>query len=62
MVVWFGIALDKKIDDWFPRIAGGALIFFGLYYIWRQLAGKAHTHPFVSDHVHGKQVHAHEHE
>jgi nickel/cobalt transporter (NicO) family protein len=61
LVVWFGIALNKKIGDWFPRIAGGVLILFGLYYIWLQLAGKGHTHGFVSHHTHDRHVHDHEH-
>ena len=68
LVVWFGIELNKKIGDWFPRIAGGVLIFFGLYYIWRQLAGKGHSHAF-GGHSHGghnhhvhHHVHDHEHE
>jgi len=64
LVVWFGIALNKKIGDWFPRIAGGVLILFGLYYIWRQLSGKAHSHTF-SRHSHGahnQHVHHHEHD
>lgn len=62
LVVWFGIALNKKIGDWSPRIAGGVLILFGLYYIWRQLAGKGHSHVFVSHHAHDKHAHDHEHE
>jgi nickel/cobalt transporter (NicO) family protein len=62
LVVWFGIALDKKMGDWFPRIAGGVLILFGLYYIWRQLAGKGHTHVFVRHHAPEKHVHAREQE
>jgi ABC-type nickel/cobalt efflux system permease component RcnA len=56
MVVWFGIALNKKIGDWFPRIAGCVLIVFGFYYIWRQLAGKGHGHAF-SRHSHGAHGH-----
>jgi len=61
LVVWFGIELNKKIGDWFPRIAGGVLILFGLYYIWRQLAGAGHGHVF-SRHSHGPRGHPnHEH-
>ena len=65
LVVWFGIALNKKIGDWFPRIASGVLILFGVYYIWLQLAGKGHTHGFVSHHTRDrhehKQPHGHTH-
>jgi nickel/cobalt exporter len=76
LVVWFGIALNKKIGDWFPRIAAAVLIVFGLSYIWRQLAGKGHGHAFgghshrtheehehncpEADNYHG-QRHHHEH-
>jgi ABC-type nickel/cobalt efflux system permease component RcnA len=75
LVVWFGIALNKKIGDWFPRIAGGVLILFGLYYIWRQLSGKGHSHTFSRNshgahdhnvHDHGREpehhCHSHHHE
>jgi nickel/cobalt transporter (NicO) family protein len=61
LIVWFGIALNKHIGDWFPRIAGGVLIVFGLYYIWRQLAGKGHIHAFGSHHGHHKHDHEREH-
>ena len=61
LIVWFGIELNKQIGDWFPRIAGGLLILFGLYYIWRQLAGKGHSYAF-SRHSHGPRgQHEHEH-
>src|SRR5215471_5222072 len=59
LVVWFGIALNKKIGDWFPRIAGGVLILFGLYYIWRQLAGKGHSHLFGG---HSHEAHGRHHD
>jgi ABC-type nickel/cobalt efflux system permease component RcnA len=71
LVVWFGIELNKKIGDWFPRIAGGVLIVFGLYYIWRQLSGKRHSHAFSQyshgahdnymHHHHDNHDHEHEH-
>src|SRR5436189_279484 len=45
-----GIPLLDRIGDWFPRIAGGALVIFGLYYIFLQLsgAGYGHSHLFRS--------------
>ena len=43
-VAWLGIALSARIGDWFPRIAGGILIAFGLFYIVRQITGRTHTH------------------
>ena len=44
IVAWLGIALSDRIGIWFPRIAGGALILFGLFYVVRQLTGHTHTH------------------
>ena len=44
IVAWFGIALSDRIGMWFPRLAGGALILFGLFYVVRQLIGHSHTH------------------
>jgi putative Mn2+ efflux pump MntP len=43
-VAWLGIALSARIGDWFPRIAGGILIVFGLFYVVRHLLGRPHTH------------------
>jgi nickel/cobalt exporter len=40
----FGVALHEKLGRWFPRIAGGALVFFGGLYLYRQLSGNAHGH------------------
>ncbi|MEO8439523.1 MAG: hypothetical protein ABI540_04800 [Spartobacteria bacterium] len=56
LVAWLGIALSERIGSWFPRIAGGALILFGLFYIVRQLTGHTHTH------LHLARGHSHEHE
>jgi ABC-type nickel/cobalt efflux system permease component RcnA len=64
VVAWLGIALSERIGIWFPRIAGAALLIFGLFYIWQQWRGHAHTHLhwFVRhDHPHG-HTHEPEHE
>jgi nickel/cobalt exporter len=60
LVAWFGIALSEKIGGWFPWIAGGALVLFGLYYVIRQLRGKEnrHCHNFGA-HSHGRHEHSH---
>src|ERR1043165_7984672 len=55
-VAWLGIALSARIGDWFPRIAGGILIAFGLYYIVRQIHGHTHTH------LHFEPAHSHDHD
>jgi ABC-type uncharacterized transport system, permease component len=54
----FGVALSSRIGTWFPRIAGALLIGLGLFYIWRQLSGHAHSHT----HLFSKGGHQHEHE
>lgn len=63
-IAWLGIALSARIGDWFPRIAGGILIAFGLFYVVRQLRGRTHTHlHFGRPHSHShSHQHAHEHE
>src|SRR5204862_464065 len=65
LIAWFGIALHEKIGQWFPWIAGGALLCFGLFYLYRQLsgAGCGHSHLF-GGHSHPESVphlHVHEH-
>jgi hypothetical protein len=54
-ITLFGAALNEKIGGWFPRIAGGALLLFGLYYLFRQVIGKGHVH------FHYPHEHLHEH-
>lgn len=68
VVAWLGIALSDRIGALFPWIAGGALIAFGIFYIFRQLTGRTHTHLHLGrgghshdhDHDHGHE-HDHEH-
>ena len=55
-ITWFGTSLNKSISDWFPRVAGGALILFGLYYLVRQISGKGHVH-FGYPHEHLYEAH-----
>lgn len=40
----FGFAVHERAAQWFPRIAGGALVLFGLFYLYRQAAGGGHSH------------------
>ena len=61
LVAWLGIALSEQIGAWFPRLAGGALILFGLFYVVRQLTGHTHTHLHIGrGHAQG-HGHVHEH-
>ena len=55
----FGLALHERIGNWFPRIAGAALLLFGLFYLYRQLIGKVHGHNRVIGE--NPQVHAAHH-
>ena len=62
LVAWFGIAISGKLGQWFPWIAGGALILFGLYYVIQQLRGKGHSHSHVfGGHSHDDHDQAHDH-
>ena len=58
-ITLFGSVLSESIGAWFPRIAGGALLLFGLYYLVRQVIGKGHVH-FHYPHEHLYE-HSHEH-
>ena len=52
-ITGFGAAASRTIGNWFPRIAGGALLLFGLYYCARQLIGKGHVHShYPHEHLH----------
>ena len=67
-ITLFGTALTETVGAWFPRIAGGALLLFGIYYLVRQLVGKGHVHfHYPHEHLHepGNEhdyAHGHEHE
>ena len=62
-ITWFGTALSQSIGDWFPRVAGGALLVFGLYYVVRQLRGRGHVHfPYPHEHLHEDHWHSHPHD
>lgn len=64
-ITFFGSAISETIGNWFPRLAGGALLAFGFYYIGRQLLGRGHVHfgyPHEHLHEHGDDHHEHRHE
>ena len=63
LVAWGGMTLSDKTGGWFPLIAGGALLLFGLYYVVQQLRGKGHGHSHAfGGHDHGEQGHDHPHD
>src|SRR6476659_5242266 len=63
LIAWFGIALHERIGRWFPWIAGGALLAFGLFYLYSQLSGTGHGHSHLfGGHSHrGTTPHLHLH-
>lgn len=59
LVTWCGVTLSDSIGSWFPRLAGGLLLLFGLYYISRQLRGQGHVHfAYPHEHLH-EGAHSH---
>lgn len=56
LVVWLGYKLSDHVGAWFPRIAGGALLVFGLYYLWRQVTGRGHCHSHGPGHGHAHDL------
>lgn len=64
VVAWFGIAVDRWTEGVFPWLAGGVLIAFGCWYLWRQWRGQGHGHSHFTpddahDHESGHEHHAH---
>jgi hypothetical protein len=53
LVAWLGFAISDRVGAWFPRIAGGAVLAFGLFYLYRQFSGKGHGH----SHLFGGHAH-----
>ena len=59
LIVWGGMAINSRIGNAFPYLAGGALIALGIFYLVRQLkGGHGHTHLFGS---HSHEHHSHDH-
>jgi nickel/cobalt exporter len=62
LVVWGGMAINSRIGNAFPYLAGGALIALGIFYLVRQMkAGHRHVHLFGTDshHAHSHDDHHH---
>lgn len=58
LVAWLGIAISDRAGAWFPRIAGGTLIAFGLFYVYRQVRGGGHGHiHLLGGHHHHDHAH-----
>lgn len=53
VVVWGGMAINSRIGNAFPILAGGALIVLGIFYFVRQMrGGHGHIHLFSAHHHH----------
>jgi nickel/cobalt transporter (NicO) family protein len=62
LVVWGGMAINSRIGNAFPFLAGGALIALGIFYLIRQLrGGHGHVHLF-GQHSHPGHGHEHHHD
>jgi len=64
LIVWGGMAINSRIGNAFPYLAGGALIALGIFYLVRQMkGGHGHVHLFGShtDHAHS-HGHGHHHD
>jgi hypothetical protein len=54
LVAWF-VKFSAKTGGWFPWIAGGALMAFGLYHVIKHLRGKGHGHAqLLRGHTHDR--------
>ena len=63
LVAWLGFALNERVGAWFPRIAGGALLAFGLFYVYRQFSGRGHGHSHMfGGHDHHEPTEGDDHE
>lgn len=59
LIVWGGMAINSRIGNAFPYLAGGALIALGIFYLVRQMKGDhGHVHLFGS---HSHEHHSHDH-
>ena len=55
LLTFFGVVLNERIGNWLPRVAGGALLAFGLFFIYRQIAGGGHPHThLIGGHPHAE--------
>jgi len=60
LVAWGGIAINTKMSQAFPLIAGGALVAVGVFYLIRQIKGsRGHVHLFRPHSHHQHESHAH---
>ncbi|MDO8539670.1 MAG: hypothetical protein Q7S40_04455 [Opitutaceae bacterium] len=63
IVAWLGFAISDQVGAWFPRIAGGTLLLFGFFYVYRQFSGRAHGHSHMfGGHHHSEPGKGDEHE
>jgi ABC-type nickel/cobalt efflux system permease component RcnA len=66
-IAWMGFHVEEHVE-WFPRFAGGVLLAFAAYYLWRQWRGTGicHHHPpgghhHADEHCGEEKEHSHWH-
>ncbi|MEJ1973666.1 MAG: hypothetical protein WDM96_14750 [Lacunisphaera sp.] len=58
-LAWFGLRINERWGDYYPLVAGGALIALGLLILFRHWRGWTHGHSeLLGDHCHH---HGHDH-
>lgn len=56
VIAWLGIAVDERLGEAAPKIAGGVLLLVGAYYFWRQWRGLGICHhPVPGGHHHADE-------
>ena len=63
LIVWGGMAINSRIGNAFPFLAGGALIALGIFYLVRQMkGGHGHVHLVRTHHAHSHEHEPHHHD
>jgi ABC-type nickel/cobalt efflux system permease component RcnA len=62
LVVWGGMAINTRVGNAFPLIAGGAIIALGLFYLIRRTRGDHGHNHFFGRHSHHEHKHEHQHD
>jgi nickel/cobalt transporter (NicO) family protein len=60
LVVWGGMAINSRIGNAFPLLAGGALIALGIFYFLRGIKGGHSHHGHEHGHEHDHEDHVHD--
>lgn len=62
LLAWFGLRINERWGDFYPYVAGGALIVLGLLIWFRHWRGWTHGHSeLIEGHCHHDHGHSHGH-